>query len=379
MKQFLVVLVLAFALCAATPAHAQGIEARSVVIPLAPQEAADLLERLDLVDNYRRAIHEPGSSISIQTAASENLGLGFGDWLAQKIVSAMQGAAGSAGGWFNPNPMRQARWIGDVLTNLPFVVAAAEFGWQAGRYRDATLERVLAAARGPEMNEPDAVDALAGWAGGVVLAGGFLGLFVVGVGLAFIVPAIPYIYWVLGLLGFLISVAEALVAVPVWISSFAHPEGDGLRSKYSSQGWFLLAKLALQPILMLTGLVVAMVLVGTLGAWINVALLHTLDSSTGWNLVSVIAFVVVYFVVMLAVVHHSFELVARLPGWVFEWIGFSTDRGEQRARQRVMGVASSGKQALGSAGNRGLRAGKRARKTGQTVAGEITKGGSNDG
>lgn len=376
MKRIAVIIVIAV-LALMPPAHAQTIEGRSVVLPpLAPQDAADLLERLDLVDNYRDTIHEPGSSISAQDAANENLGMGFGDWLSRKIIAALQGASGTSGGWFNPNPMRQARWIGDVLVNLPFVVASAEFGWRtASRYQDAALERVLAAARGPAMNEPDALDALAAWIGGVVVAGVFIGLFVVGVGLAFVLPALPFIYWVLGLLSYLIFVCEALIAAPIWIASFAHPEGRGLQSRYSQQGWFLLLKLALQPLLMLTGLVTAMVLVGVMGGWLNAALLHTLAGATGWSLISVIGFLVIYAVMMIMLVHHAFELVARLPDWVFHWIGFSSERGEQRARQHVAGMVNSGKQAVGHAGNRGLRAGKRGKNPGRTAARKIETGG----
>ena len=370
------VVVAAVALMLAFMPHAgaQTVEFRAVTLPpLAPADASDLLDRLDMVDRYRETIHEPGSSISIQRAASENLGGGLGDWLAQKIIAALQGASSSAGGWFNPNPMRQARWIGDVLTNLPFVVAAAEFGWSvAGRYRDAGLERALASWRersGETMGDFSASDWLAGWVGGFAVAGVLVGLFVVGVGLAFIVPAVPYIYWVLSLLGYLISVAEAMIATPIWIAAFAHPEGHGLQSRYSGQGWFLLAKLILQPLLMLAGLIVGMVLVGVMGGWLNAALLHALESSTGWNLVSVVGFVVIYFIVMIMLVHHAFELVAKLPNWVFEWIGFQTSRGEHRARQHVMGVMNSGKQGIGHAGNRGLRAGKRGKNPGRTVAG----------
>ncbi len=365
-----------------SPAGAQTVEFRSMTLPpLAPQDASDLLERLDMVDRYRETIHEPGSSITIQQAANENLGLGLGDWLAGKIIAALRGASGSAGGWFNPNPMRQARWIGDVLTNLPMTIAAAEFGWHvSSRYRDAALERALAAAReSAPMDEPDALDALVGWAGGVVLAGVFIGLFVVGIGLAFILPAIPFVYWTLGLLSYLISVAESLVAIPIWVAAAAHPEGDGFHSRYGQQGWFLLLKLALQPLLMLLGMIVGMVTVGALGGWVNAGLLHTLDSSTGWNLVSVIGFIIIYFVMMVMLIHHSFELVARLPNWVFEWIGFQTSRGERRARQQVAGVISGGKQALGHAGNRGLRHGKRGKNPGRTAAGNQLKGGDGNG
>jgi len=72
--------------------------------------------------------------------------------------------------------------------------------------------------------------------------------------LAYYLPAIPIIFWVLGIVGWLIMVLEAVVAAPLWAASHVLPEGEGFAGPPARQGYMLLLALLIRPVLMVIGL-----------------------------------------------------------------------------------------------------------------------------
>jgi len=64
--------------------------------------------------------------------------------------------------------------------------------------------------------------------------------------LAYYLPAIPIIFWVLGIVGWLIMVLGAVVAAPLWAASHVLPEGEGFAGPAARQGYMLLV-IGLQP------------------------------------------------------------------------------------------------------------------------------------
>ena len=93
----------------------------------------------------------------------------------------------------------------------------------------------------------------------------------------------------------------------------------------------------------------------------------------------------IYTALMFALVHRSFELIADLPNWVFEWIGGTPrDMGEKTAHQtHVVGAIQTGKQTAQSAtqnaimqermkGNADLRAQPKGAGVGQTASNQET-------
>jgi hypothetical protein len=112
---------------------------------------------------------------------------------------------------------------------------------------------------------------LTGLAGGTVAALGpyltALSLLLLGYGffLAYFLPALPLVFWLSGVLGWLMVVLESLIAAPLWLAVHALPEGDGLTSRASTKGYFIFLGVLLRPPLMVLGFLMAMALLNLLG------------------------------------------------------------------------------------------------------------------
>ena len=84
-----------------------------------------------------------------------------------------------------------------------------------------------------------------------------------GLVLAYLVPALPFIRFLFGLLAWLAAVIAAVFAMPVWLA--AHTvRGEGFVTPATRQGWLFLPGLVLRPVLMLFGLVTGYLLFVTL-------------------------------------------------------------------------------------------------------------------
>jgi defect in organelle trafficking protein DotA len=86
------------------------------------------------------------------------------------------------------------------------------------------------------------------------------GFFAVGVSLGFYIPLYPYMLFTFGVIGWIVSVIEAMVAAPVIALGITHTEGGHDFLGRSAQGLMLLVGLFLRPVLMLIGLFAGMIL-----------------------------------------------------------------------------------------------------------------------
>ena len=185
---------------------------------------------------------------------------------------------------------------------------------------------------------------------GILLVGGAV--------LAYVVPAIPFIRFLFGILGWLLSVIEALLAVTVFCAAHVtRGEGDRLMIEGTRQGWLLLPALILRPVLMLFGLVLGYFLfLAAMGLFNEIWLPRVRDvtGSSGLDVIDFVALLVLYVIVAYGIVNASFKAIDLLPGAVLEWIGAS-GRGEAEG-DGAIGTSTGGFGRLA-----GLRMGYRAR------------------
>ena len=74
--------------------------------------------------------------------------------------------------------------------------------------------------------------------------------------LAYVLPALPFIRFLFGILGWILNVAIAVLAVTVFAAAHVTREdGDRLTVQATRQGWLFLPALVLRPALMLLGLI----------------------------------------------------------------------------------------------------------------------------
>lgn len=181
----------------------------------------------------------------------------------------------------------------------------------------------------------------------------FFGWIGVMLGIAFItayyIPFLPYMLFMFGSIGWLITVIEAMVAAPIVALGVAHPEGHDALGK-SEQGLMILLNVFLRPAMMVIGYISGIAL-SYVGIWLMNAgfqnVFNYMKSAPGWgNSMMPWAYVfgffftsLLYTTTYLTIVQKAFTLIAVLPDKVLRWIG---GQGEQTG-QETMQWAEEGK------------------------------------
>ena len=177
-----------------------------------------------------------------------------------------------------------------------------------------------------------------------------------GVTLSTYAPMIPFITWVASVVNWFVLVIEAVLAAPIWAAAHIHPDGDDAVGK-GGQGYMMILSLVMRPSLMLFGLVTAMLLVQPITGLVNAGFMSAVsgvqaDSTTG--LVSFLAYVGIYVIMMTTVLHTVFSLIHYIPDNVPKWIGASVsggpaspDQKEKEGAHVFAGGINTGKSGVG--------------------------------
>jgi len=144
-----------------------------------------------------------------------------------------------------------------------------------------------------------------------------------GVTLSAYVPMIPSITWTTSVVNWFVLVFEAVIAGPLFGIAHVHPDGDDAVGK-AGQGYMMILSLVMRPALMLFGLIGAMLLTQPITGIVNVMFMTVVsgiqtDSLTG--IVSFVAFVAIYVILMTSVVHIVFSLIHWIPDNILRWLG----------------------------------------------------------
>ncbi|QHD04547.1 DotA/TraY family protein [Pseudomonas sp. R76] len=150
-----------------------------------------------------------------------------------------------------------------------------------------------------------------------------ISLFFFGATLSTYVPMIPFITWITSVVNWFVLVLESVIAAPLFAVAHIHPDGDDAVGK-AGQGYMMILSLVMRPALMLFGLIGGMLLTQPIVGFINVGFMSVVagiqaDSMTG--IVSFVAYVAIYVIVMTTVVHIVFSLIHWVPDNIIRWIG----------------------------------------------------------
>jgi conjugal transfer/type IV secretion protein DotA/TraY len=192
-----------------------------------------------------------------------------------------------------------------------------------------------------------------------------IGFVTIGVTLAVYLPMLPYIIWVSVLLSWMVAVAEAVIASPLWMMLHLNPEGDGIASGATEAGYKFVAAVFLRPALSVISFFVACAIMFAIGGFVNLSVKEAYEATRADNwpsLGSLFAYMGYLFVVAglsISIVSKSFNLCLTIPETILRWIGSSMTGGESltgEAKNEFSGavgiVQNSGSQAL-TPGGRG--------------------------
>lgn len=205
-----------------------------------------------------------------------------------------------------------------------------------------------------------------------------LPLFGLGLSLAFYLPTLPFITWIVAFVSWLLLVLETLFAAPLWAVAHAMPEGEGIAGQHGRTGYMLLLAVLVRPPLMIAGFMCAVILMPVVGKFVGVAFMIFSRSMAGnhvTGLTTVIAmmFIVGFLYVLLA--HKIFKLVTHLPDSVTKWVGQQVQNlGEEgdEARTRNMFAGAVGK--VEGTASTAMRTGGKDRKNSADPGDKMGKG-----
>lgn len=198
-------------------------------------------------------------------------------------------------------------------------------------------------------------------------------LLVTGLTMLYYIPMIPFIIFLFGGIGWLISVVEAIMAAPLVALGIAHPEGAEILGK-AEPAVGLLVNVFLRPTFMIFGFLIGM-MISYVGVWIlnqGVFLMFYGGGGTGTqgsvsaqadqvasSFFGPIAFLVIYVLIALQIVQKSFTLIYVIPDEVLKWIGINIKGmgGEAEAEGKIAGGYHGAAQAQGEAAAKGGEAG----------------------
>lgn len=179
-----------------------------------------------------------------------------------------------------------------------------------------------------------------------------LGVILAGIFLAYIMPLTPYFIWVLAVAAFIILVAQAIIAAPMW--AFAHMKLDNdpsIASDRARQGYYIVLNIFLRPGLMIGGLIAGMAIFVGAAHFVQETLLYMLADAdfhfAGW-----IAILLAASILMVVIAERCFSLIHILPDELPRWISAHGEKlGESEAGHRVgvlmMAGARSADQSVG--------------------------------
>ncbi len=184
----------------------------------------------------------------------------------------------------------------------------------------------------------------------------FVLLLTTGITLAFYLPLIPFILFTFGVVGWFITVIEAMCAAPLVALGITHPGGHPILGK-ADPAVLLLVNVFIRPTLMIIGLLVGMML-SYVSVWLlNKGFFHIISSSV-WPVLGGLSFwfawvgvLIVYTAVIVQLMHKSFSLTYVIPDQVFKWIGTNIQGmgGEEQAEQAIAGSVHKAAEGAASA------------------------------
>lgn len=159
----------------------------------------------------------------------------------------------------------------------------------------------------------------------------FLGAFLLlapGITLAYGLPMMPFAYWNIGVVGWLVLVVELVIAVPFWALAHMVFEGDGLHGK-GRRGYEALFTVLFRPVMMIVGLVVSYTIFSA-SSWL---LMKGFTVASGFvlargylvdNVIGVVVLLVMFASMEMALAVTSFRLINTLPHHLATWVGMTS-------------------------------------------------------
>lgn len=175
-------------------------------------------------------------------------------------------------------------------------------------------------------------------------------MFFLGIFLAFYLPAVVMIQWIIGVVQWLLYIVEATIVIPLWAILFASDMGQkAFAPQTAQQGLIHLVSILMYPALMIIGFVIGLKILDLASYFlIDYIVLGFLNITSGYSfgIVSVFAGLtlvgLIAYQVIMRVFSGMLELNDRAIGWIGNRASFGENQTEQATRSAMVAVISRG-------------------------------------
>ena len=176
-----------------------------------------------------------------------------------------------------------------------------------------------------------------------VLSGFMFSMVTVSIGIAvilyYVLPFLPFIYFLFAVSGWIKSIFEAIVAMPLWALAHIRIDGEGIPGQDAANGYYLLLEIFLRPILILFGLIASISIFSALVAVLNTVFDLMVANVGGFDVegeqsgalptqlefyrgpIDEFFFTAMYAVICYLMGMSCFKLVDMIPNNILRWMG----------------------------------------------------------
>jgi len=150
-------------------------------------------------------------------------------------------------------------------------------------------------------------------------------MILMGITLAVYVPMIPALFWTLGVVAWMLVVAECIFLAPVWALAHLEAEGEGMGQR-TEKGYAMLLDLLLRPLALVFGFAIATAVLNAAWSLFTVGVGGVLDVADTWSLIKFFMWLgMVFLIVTIAVqlIGTVYRKALDLPDQIVTWIGSS--------------------------------------------------------
>ncbi len=142
--------------------------------------------------------------------------------------------------------------------------------------------------------------------------------------LIFVVPLLPFLRFLMGVLAWAVTLFEAVAAMPIVALAHLSPVGEGLSGALARQAYMLWLGLFVRPVLTLFGFVIGFLLfvlsVAFLNAMLSPFAQMSMPANDGLMTLANLGLVLLYDVLVYAAVNASFKAIHWLPEKALRWL-----------------------------------------------------------
>jgi conjugal transfer/type IV secretion protein DotA/TraY len=277
------------------------------------------------------------NALERSTYSDDNIGLEF---VMNRIESILNFVLSE------PDPVAGLANVGHtIIGTFEITIAAAFLTDLAACVADDTSEAVgglIGGAARPVTSTLCRVTNKSLWA----LVGAGLLLIPIALMLAFYLPAMPLILWIMGVAAWFVMLIEAVIAAPIWAASHAMPEGNGFIGERAKAGYMVMLSLFLRPALAVIGFFAGMLLVIVMLKVLMLLFLPAMSGMIGDSISGVVtafALLGIFTAIVIQIAHRAFGLIHEVPDKVLRYIGGGNENlGEASNEQQSRSIFVAG-------------------------------------